>query len=303
MNIKSLRAFRHVISTGSLSGASNKLHLSISAISRLISALEHELKLELFSRDGRRLTPTREGTEFYRETGRILDSLDEIERIASDIRENNTARLRVVIMPRMASVLVSPVIQTFRKQNPKIKLSLDVRSRRYAERWLIGSEYDFGIGALPIEHPDITTDVLIKAKSQALIPVGHPLANKNRIKVEDLAEQYLIALMPGLLLRTQVDDIFRSAGISKSFDCEVASSQLACNLVADGVGITIADSLTIDPSINKKVVLKPISPERWMSFGLLFPKSSEVSNNAKQLIKLLKNRANTLSKTDPSLQA
>ena len=204
-------------------------------------------------------------------------------------------------MPRIAPVLVSPAVRGFLTDNPEVRLSLDVRSRRYAERWLIGSEYDFGIGALPIDHPDIKTETLIKARSQAVIPVNHPLSVKKRIRIEDLASAFLIALMPGLLLRTQVDDIFSSEGIPGQFNCEVASSQLACQLVADGLGVTIADSLTVNPGDNQKVVLKPITPERWMSFGFLFPRSSLISNKADRLIDHLKARAVELAENDPNL--
>ncbi|WP_145975925.1 LysR family transcriptional regulator, partial [Ruegeria atlantica] len=66
MNIKALRAFRATLSEGTLVAASEILHLSQPAISRLISGLEAELGLTLFDRSGRNLTPTREGLAFYR---------------------------------------------------------------------------------------------------------------------------------------------------------------------------------------------------------------------------------------------
>ena len=102
MNIKALRAFRATVSEGSLAGAARVIHLSQPAVSRLISSLEGELRLALFHRTGRSLMPTKEALAFYREAGRILDNLDEIPKIAAEIKAGKTESLRVVAMPRIA---------------------------------------------------------------------------------------------------------------------------------------------------------------------------------------------------------
>ena len=167
MNIKALRAFRLTLTEGSIAKASEKLHLSQSAVSRLISSLEGELHLELFERKGRRLLPTAQAKAFYREAGRILDNLDEIRHIADQIRKAQIERLRILTMPRVAPTLVSPTVSRFLSEQPDVRLVLDVRTRRDAEQWLVGREYDIGIGALPIEHPDIDTRVLLKVRAEA----------------------------------------------------------------------------------------------------------------------------------------
>ena len=301
MNIKALRAFSHTLSEGSIAGASAIMHLSQPAVSRLISALEGELRLELFHRTGRRLVPTPEGLAFYREAGRILDNLDEIPRIAADIRGGRTETVRLVTMPRIAAALASPAVTAFMARVPQARVNLDVRARREAGKWLAGREYDLGVGALPVDHPDIGTELLIRARAQAVMPAGHALAARDEIRAEDLAGQPLITLMPGLLLRHQVDDLFRSAGLNPKYACEVASSQLACQLVADGAGITIADSLTTQP-LGERVVLRPVVPERWMSFGLLLPVSAAPSANGRALADCLRDRARALAAGDPHLR-
>jgi len=64
MNIKALKAFRLIVINGSLATAAQSMHLSQPAVSRLISLLEHEAKLQLFYRTRRRLTLTPEGEAF-----------------------------------------------------------------------------------------------------------------------------------------------------------------------------------------------------------------------------------------------
>ncbi|WP_282609121.1 LysR family transcriptional regulator [Pelagibius sp. Alg239-R121] len=303
MNIKALRAFRATLSEGSLAAAGEQLHLSQPAVSRLISALEGELRLTLFDRSGRNLTPTPEGTAFYREAGRILDNLDEIPKIAAEIRAGRKESLRIVAMPRIAQSLVSPSVGAFLRGNPEASVNLDVRARREAGKWLAGREYDIGVGALPVDHPEIRTELLLRVRAQAVLPAGHPLANRTEVSGEDLADQPVIRLMHGLLLRDQLDDIFRSAGLEPNQSCDVASSQLACALVADGGGVTIADELVASQIPGCRIRLVPLSPARWMSFGLLIPKARELSEGCREFVRILQEKAKSLAERSETIES
>lgn len=271
MNIKALRAFTATLSEGSLIAASEKLFLSQPAVSRLISGLEAELKLKLFDRSGRSLTPTPEGLAFYREAGRILDNLDEVPRIAAEIRAGRTETLRIVTMPRIAHSLSAPAVARFLAAKPETNVSLDVRARREAGKWLAGREYDIGIGALPVDHPGIVTKPLLRVRAQAVLPADHLFGSRSELSASDLANESVIRLMQGLLLRDQLDDFFRSAGVIPRQTCEVAASQLACSLVAEGAGVTIADELVATLNGAERLTLVPVVPARWMTFGLLYP--------------------------------
>ena len=302
MNIKALRAFTATLSEGSLIAASEILHLSQPAVSRLISGLEGELKLKLFDRSGRALTPTPEGLAFYREAGRILDNLDEVPRIAADIRAGRTETLRIVTMPRIAQSISAPAVARFLGTNPGTNVSLDVRARREAGKWLAGREYDIGIGALPVDHPGIVTSPLLRVRAQAVLPTDHPLSIRHELSAGDLANEAIIRLMHGLLLRDQLDDIFRSAGVTPKQTCEVAASQLACSLVAEGAGITIADELVAAHGAPEKLTLIPVVPERWMTFGLLYPVSQTKTEALHEFETALSEVAAELAEQSPTLE-
>lgn len=301
MNIKALRAFRATINGGSLAAASDKLHLSQPAVSRLISALEGELKLALFDRSSRNLTPTAEGLAFYREAGRILDNLDELPRIVEQIRSSNAQSLRVIAMPRVSKSLACPAVASYLELHPNTRLSLDVRARREAGEWLLGREYDIGVGALPVSHPEIDSERLLQARPVAILPTTHPLASCTSLSAEQLVDYPVVRLMSGLLLREQLDDIFSSAGLTPRQLCEVSSSQVACQLVACGCGITIADPLVVIPAQQQGLVCIPIIPARWMAFGLIYPKASQPSPARNDFIQVLRQQANQLAEQYPLL--
>ena len=86
MNLRSLMLFRHIVLTGSLSEAAKRLNMSASAASRLLTQLEEQLSLTLFSRSRRNLKLTEDGALFYRQISNTLNGLEEVPLIAEDIQ-------------------------------------------------------------------------------------------------------------------------------------------------------------------------------------------------------------------------
>ncbi len=303
MRIKSLRAFCCTFAEGSLAAAASRLNISQPAVSRMISGLEEDLDLILFDRTSRSLAATSEGIAFYREAKFLLQKFDQVPQIADEIREGRTNNLRVVSNPRIASALVSPAIAAYLSENSNINVSLDVRARREASKWLAGLSYDIGVGSLPVNHPEIQTKVLLQARAQTLVPSGHPYANYTELSAADLVNEPIIGLSSGLLLREQLDDVFKQHGTMPRYICDVSASAVACNLVADGVGLTIADELVASQVPAEKVQLVPLVPEKWMSFGLLLPKKYHATpRNCDEFIAKLENRAKELASKSKTIR-
>ncbi len=288
MNIKALRAFRAVVAEGSVIGAARAMNLSQPAVSRLLGLLEAELRLTLFHRVRRRLILTDEGRAFQREAGRILANLDEIPRIADEIRASRVKRLRVVSMPRTALSVVCPAVARLAREHPDVEVSLDLRTRRDLEMWIGGKEYDVGFGNVPVIHRSVRSIPLVRARLEVLLPADHPLTHRDRLTVDDLAGEEIIAQFPGLLLRKQMDELFHASEHHIPYRLQTSSSQMAGHLVANGAGLTIIDRVsaaTLDPH---KVVLRPLDPARWVSFGVILPKDDEVEPLTDLLIDYLR---------------
>lgn len=273
MNIKALRAFRAVVAGGSVNAAAKTLNLSQPAVSRLISLLESELRLTLFNRDHRRLVLTEEGAAFEREASRILASLDEIPRIAAEIRANHVRRLRLVTMPRAALSVVTPAVAQFVKDHPDIEVSLDLRARRDLDLWIEGRDYDLGFGNVPVTHRAAIGLPMVRTALQVVLPKGHRLEAKPWLAIEDIAGERLVAQFPGLLLRRQIDEMFGARDVEPRQILLAGSSEISQHLVANGAGVTIIDrlsTLALDPG---KVSFRPFKPDRWVSFGVIRPRA------------------------------
>jgi DNA-binding transcriptional LysR family regulator len=282
MNIKALKAFRFIVVNGSLAAAAKSLHLSQPAVSRLISLLEHETKLQLFYRTRRRLTLTPEGEAFYRQAEHLLMGFDEIPRIINDIKAKTGGHFRLVTAPRIGQGLVSPTLALMQREAPGVRCIVDIQSRFDLENRIGTQRYDLGIVSLPVSHSliDIDNKPLLRVRAEALLPEDHPLARKAMLTATDLAPHPMLGLWPNQIWRQQVDDFFRSGGAVPTYTGETRSSLLACQMVRDGAGIAVLDRICAQAIDLSGLTLRPIEPERWISFGYIQQRGSMLSKHA-----------------------
>lgn len=275
MNFRHLAAFRALMECASVTEAAKKLHITQPALSRMIMALEQELDVKLFHRQRKRLLPTAGAERIYREAQRILAAVDDIGRLAQDIRSHVGSRLRVVTIPRAARCLVVPALRRFSEIYPAIHHSVEVQARVDMELWINRQQFDVGIGALPAVHEALLTEELCDVPLAVVMSPEHRYANWTQISVEDLLDEPLIALKPGYMLRRHVDQMFEQAGATPTIRTECGNSMLACQLAGAGVGVTICDLLSMRTINESGATIVPIEPEYKVTFGILYPVAKE----------------------------
>ncbi len=292
MNIKGLRAFKQIMATGTLSAAAKSMNISESALSRQLSLLETELGLTLFSRLKRRLIPTEEGEQFFREAERILDSIEQIPEIVREIKLGTHRRMRIISMPRMASSIAVPAITQFLNEHDGFEVTLEVQPRRFLERWVASRRFDFGLGALPVHHSGIQTEKIYSVPVVAVLHPDHPLASRKSLRLDELAHEHFVTMTPNTLLGQQVSEIFDQAGLKPKSTIQASQAILCCNFVAQGQGIAITDAM-IPMAFGSAVKMVPIEPRVHMDFGLLYPLGIKQSAEAKQLAEIIRSKAST----------
>jgi DNA-binding transcriptional LysR family regulator len=109
--------------------------------------------------------------------------------------------------------------------------------------WIAGHQFDLGVVALPIDVPGVKSQPFASVPVLAGLPVAHPLARKRRLKAEDFVGQPFIALRPYTLLRQLVYEVFSELNPPLAIRAETSSGLSACQMVAKGLGITLADAL------------------------------------------------------------
>ena len=127
MDWDKLRIFHSAADAGSFTHAGEALGLSQSAVSRQVSALEHELATPLFHRHARGLILTEQGELLYRIAHDVFMKLETVRTRLSDSRSKPRGDLRVTTTVGLGSYWVAPRLAEFLDMYPDINLHLILR--------------------------------------------------------------------------------------------------------------------------------------------------------------------------------
>jgi DNA-binding transcriptional LysR family regulator len=301
MNFKSLRAFQLVVERGSLSAAAADLCLSQPAVSRLIAQLEGDLNLRLFDRTGRRLTMTKEGKLFYDATRHILAGLDEIPRIAEDIRTGNR-HLQILTTPRIAQALISPALAMLRKQKIRLRCRVEVISQSDLDASIGSRRFDLAIASFPIStSTPVACRPIFKVRLEAVLPKGHPLAKRDRLTASDLASEDLIGPWQDQFWRREMGDFLAGGGDAPKCIIETRSSLMACRMACDGAGIALLDRLSARALDVSGAEFRPLEPEKWITFGYVHHRGDDLSANAADFISAVRTTLEDIRALHPEM--
>ena len=209
-----------------------------------------------------------------------MSKIDQITATANDIRTLQSGALRIIAAPALSYGLLPDIIAIISKRFRRIRISIEMGTRKKIEDGVESAQFDFGIATLPVIRQAIDVEPLFSAEGVCVLPMDHPLTQKSEITPEDLVDQPFISLNSGSLLRYHTDNLFGQLGIRRALSIEAPSTLLATNLVAKGLGISIVHPFTAK-AYGDKVVSLPFKPSIKYDYGLLFPSGqtrSQITN-------------------------
>lgn len=124
-SITDLHAFVAVSEARSFSAAARRLSVTTAAVSKAVIRLEARLGVRLFTRTTRRVTPTREGVEFFVRIRDVLDRLAEAEADVGAGSGSLSGDVRISAPVLIGQQVLAPLLADFRRSHPKVVL--DVR--------------------------------------------------------------------------------------------------------------------------------------------------------------------------------
>lgn len=244
---------------------------------------------------------TREGKLFYDATKHILASVEEIPRIAQDIQTGGR-QFHLLTTPRIAQAVVSPALSRLRKDNARLHCRIDVLSRSDLENSLGSSRFDLAIATLPLppSQAPVEAKALFKVRVEAVLPRKHPLAARDHLTAADLAHEDLIGPWHDPLWRQQMSDFLPSIPGRPVCTVETRSALMACQMASDGAGIAFLDRLSARGLDLGEVEFRPLSPDKWITFGYIHPRGKTLGSNARQFIDAIIETVSDFKNRSPS---
>ena len=295
ITLRQLRAFQAVMTTGSVTAAAEKLHLTQPALSKQLTGLEEVLNLRLFHRrSGMTITPTREGVAFYKAIEATLDNIANLPVLAEEVARNNKRRLRFVSTPPLLnSPYIMSAVKRFAARLPDVRLALEQRNRLEIEDWVTSRQVDLAFALLPSENPLTTGRPCVDTEAVAVVAATHPLAGREEVSLAELARERLI-LPNRQPLRYRIDAMF--PGETLDVVVETTSSISLAPTAATGIGIAVCEPFSPSIFTDRNIRILRIRPAIPLTYGILLPRGFSVDPLVDTLIELIREETAVLER-------
>ncbi|MEZ0231328.1 MAG: LysR family transcriptional regulator [Methylophilaceae bacterium] len=261
IEIRHLKSFKAISESGKLALAAERVHLTQSALSHQIRAVEEYYDITLFQRTAHGLRFTPAGERLLKLADIVLEATAHAERDLERLKLDQSGELRIVLECHTCFDWLTPVMDLFRRAWPEVEL--DLVAGFHSDPWNLIKEgkADFVIGGLPSASKHLQHTPLFKFEILAVLPPDHPLHNKPYLVPEDFNHQTLITypvpeeridLVRELLAPAHIKFERRTAELTVAIMQLVASRRGLAALPSWGLQNYIEHEYVIGKPITKK---------------------------------------------------
>jgi LysR family transcriptional regulator, cyn operon transcriptional activator len=252
MNFRQLKTFIAIAEQGGFANAQGRLHVTQSAASRQILALEAELGVPLFDRIGRRIRLTSEGEDLLRRGRYLWHEAEAFIERARILKSGEGGTLRVGASTQHIENLLADFLPRFRRHNPTVEIELiEDGGARIPERLERG---DVHVALVTLEHEDYGQKLLGPIYVLGVVSAGHRLAKKKVLDIAELAEESLLLLRRDYGSRTWFDSACHLARIRTRVILESGAPHALLALARTGNDVAIVPSNVRMPARSVRVL-------------------------------------------------
>ena len=274
MTLQQIRYLCEVARRGlSVSDAAKALHTSQPGISKQILALEDELGVQVFVRRGKRLVEiTAAGKRLVELGEKVLSDAGNLKRAALDFQDEAVGEMVIATTHTQARYLLPKVIPVFLKRFPKVSLFIHQGNPMQVAAEVASGRADLGIATEYLDGvPELVTMPLYAWNRVVVAQKGHPILDKRKLTLADIAAYPLVSYDISMTGRGAVNEAFSSKGLSPTFVLSAMDSDVIKTYVELGIGIGLLAEMAYDPKQDIKlgsISAKHLFPESVTKIAL-----------------------------------
>ena len=288
--VKQLRAFCYAVKFGTVARAAEALFLSASSVSLQLSALEKELGVHLLERTRPRLALTREGQMLYDLARPLIEGMESLDQQFRTQRQGlDAGEVTIAAGASTIQYLLPTLVRDFRELYPDVRLQLANVTGKDGLALLRSDQVDFAFGSMLDVPHDLSYEPVQWFDPMLILPLEHPLAQKQEIMLEDLSPYGLILPPQRLTTYRLVDLVFQQRRVPYRVAIEVGGGEVIKQYVAMGLGISIVTGICITDQDRGRLAVRNMRryfPQR--SYGVVVRKGKYLSAQARAFIDRIK---------------
>ncbi|SHL74585.1 transcriptional regulator, LysR family [Bradyrhizobium lablabi] len=252
MTLEQLRIFIAVAEKQHVTQAASELHLTQSATSAAIAALEARYGIKLFDRVGRGIALTQTGRDFLNEARAVVARAKAAAQVLNDLAGLKRGSLALAASQTVANYWLPPRIAAFRKTHPGIDLRVSIANTEQVAHAVHRGDADLGFVEGEVDNPALAVRKIEGDSLAIVVGVNHPWTGQARITPKLLTKTCWILREPGSGTRSMFEAALKKFDIKLSdldIRLELPSNEAVRVAVESGDCATAISDLVVAPSL------------------------------------------------------
>lgn len=272
MTLEQLRIFIAVAEREHVTQAAHDLHLTQSAVSAAITALEGRYAIKLFDRIGRRIALTDAGRTFLYEAKAILARASDGEAVLSDLADFRRGELAIAASQTIGTYWIPRVIQAFRASYSGIRVTLELGNTEFVASRLREGAALIGFVEGPVDEPSLDVDRLFEDELVLVASPTDPWLGTTGTMAERLGSARWVLREKGSGTRFALEQALTHYGLSATEAdavLELPSNEAVRTAVEAGAGLTVISSMVTRVALAAGTLVQVETPLPGRSFHAL----------------------------------
>jgi DNA-binding transcriptional LysR family regulator len=256
--LRQLEYFEAIASEGTLAAAAERCRVSAPGLALALDELERHLGVQLFvRRKGRGMTLTAVGSRMLAHARRLLAGAESLAGEAGQSLGALTGRFTVGCFATLTPFFLPGIIEHFRAEHPALHLDVVEADAAHLDEMLLRGRIDVALLYSVDVAGHLAFDPVQNFRPHVLVGGAHPLAERRKIHLAELAAEPLISLdvHPA---RQNTEHIFDSLGLQPVVGHVTGNYELVRCLVGRGLGYAVmfqraATSRTYDGHVVRRL--------------------------------------------------
>ena len=291
-----IEVFYHIYNEGSLTRAAKVLNVSQPLVSKTLAYAEHKLKLKLFVRHARRLSPTPEADILFKHAADVNQQISKFNNIAENLVSDPSSTINVGCTPSLGLGLLPSLLNQYLKIHPGTKFNIVNLQSLDLEDQLKELTFDMVICFNPNDSDLFKKTILYSGKLVLIAPKDNApkesiyklarIQNEPFIKIKNLKTN---------ASQNNLDDVLKKEGIAVNWIAETETIQVAKAMVEKGSGYAIIDDFSAS-IYGDKISIHDIDPGIGYQICMISNKEKPLSVSAESFINFLEKPSIQLNK-------
>jgi LysR family transcriptional regulator, transcriptional activator of the cysJI operon len=250
MNDRHLKIFLTVCEVGNMTRAAKELFMAQPSVSQAVAELEKYYGVRLFERLNHRLYITPAGERLRSYARHILNLSEQARQELADLGQSGAVRIGASLT--IGAYLLPGLVSAFHQHVPEVEVFTRVDNTSLIEKLLLEDQLDLGLVEGPVHSPHIVEEAYCDDSLVFIAAPQHPLALKQKLRVQDLAGQAFIMRESGSGTQEIFEHAMHAAEVGWKTSGVYNNNEALKQAVHANLGLAVVSKIAVAEEIQQK---------------------------------------------------